>query len=41
MWTLRKEGGGPAPKGKGKSVPDSQPEGWQLARPKANYGAAG
>ena len=38
MWTLRKEGGGPAPKGKGKSVPDSQPEGWQLARPKANYG---
>ena len=38
MWTLRKEGVGPAPKGKGKSVPDSQPEGWQLARPKANYG---
>ena len=38
MWTLRKEGVGPAPQGKGKSVPDSQPEGWQLARPKANYG---
>ena len=38
MWTLRKEGGGPAPKGKGKSVPDSQPEGWQLALAKANYG---
>ena len=38
MWTLRKEGVGPAPKGKGKGVPDSQPSGWQLARPKANYG---
>ena len=40
LWILRKERIGPAPKGKGNSQPDQRSEGWQLARPKANYGPA-
>ena len=40
LWTLRKERIGPDTRGKGKREPAHRPEGWQLARPKANYGGA-